>query len=73
MPQYIFAVRMGSSDTAERSAELRDDAAALAYACEIVRELMMESATSSHSTSVVEVGDETRPIVFSVPFLAACA
>jgi hypothetical protein len=73
MPQYVFAVRMGSSDTAERSAELRDDAAALAYACEIVRELTKAGSASSHSTSVVEVRDEARPIVFSVPFLAACA
>ena len=71
MPHYVFAVRMGNSDTAERSAELRDDAAALSYACEMVRELTRTGG--SHPASVVEVRDETRPKVFSIPLLAACA
>jgi hypothetical protein len=39
MPRYIFAIRAVDGDTPERAAELNDDAAALAYACEIVREL----------------------------------
>src|SRR5262249_32614758 len=45
MPRYIFAIRAGDDDAPERAAELKDDAAALVYACEIVRELMQASPT----------------------------
>ena len=39
MPRYYFTIRAGDEGTpAERAAELNDDAAALAYACEIVRD-----------------------------------
>ena len=73
MPKYFFTIRAGDEDTqSERAAELKDDAAALAYACEIVRELMHSLAFTDRS-SLVKVRDETRPIVFSIPFLAACA
>jgi hypothetical protein len=71
MPQYFFTVRAGESDADERAAEC-DDAAALAYACEIVRELMQSLACTDRS-SLVKVRDETRPMVLSIPFLAACA
>ena len=70
MPRYCFAIRSSHSDTAERAAELEDDAAAFAYACQIVREL---THSVSPRSSLVEVRDETRPRVFSIPFLAACA
>jgi hypothetical protein len=72
MPQYFFTIRTGDVDAAERAAELKDDAAALAYACEIVREVMQRLARAHHS-SLVQVRDETRPMVLSIPFLAACA
>jgi len=72
MPRYIFAIRAGDGDAPERAAELNDDAAALAYACEIVRELM-QGLTPADRSSLVKVRDETRPIVFSIPFFAACA
>ena len=72
MPRYIFAIRAGDVDAPERSAELNDDAAALAYACEIVRELM-QGLTHADRSSLVKVRDETRRMVFSIPFLAACA
>jgi Domain of unknown function (DUF6894) len=72
MPQYFFTIRTGDADAAERAAQLKDDAAALAYACEIVRELMQRLASPEHS-SLVKVRDETRPMVLSIPFLAACA
>jgi hypothetical protein len=72
MPRYIFAIRAGDGDAPERAAMLNDDAAALAYACEIVRELM-QSVARTDRTSLVKVRDETRPMVFSIPFLAACA
>ena len=71
MPRYIFAIRAGDGDAPERSAELNDDAAALAYACEIVRELM-QGLTHADRSSLVKVRDETRSMVFSIPFFAAC-
>jgi len=72
MPRYIFAIRAGYRDAPEPAAELNDDAAALAYACEMVRELMQGLTPADHS-SMVKVRDETRPMVFSIPFFAACA
>ena len=73
MPQYFFSIRAGGDGTpAERAAELCDDAAALAHACEIVRELM-QGLTHADRSSLVKVRDETRPMVFSIPFFAACA
>ena len=72
MPRYIFAIRAGNGDAPERAADLTDDAAALAYACEIVRELM-QGLTPADRSSLVKVRDETRPIVFSIPFFVACA
>ena len=73
MPQYFFSIRAGDDGPpAERAAELCDDAAALAYACEIVRELM-QGLTHADRSSLVKVRDETRPMVFSIPFFAACA
>ena len=72
MPRYIFAIRAGNGDAPERAAELTDDAAALAYACEIVRELMQGLAQADRS-SLAKVRDETRSMVFSIPFFAACA
>ena len=71
MPHYVFAVRAGDGDISERAVELRDDVAALAYACEIVRDLTKTSGASTHQASVVEVKDENRSRVFSIPFLAA--
>ena len=73
MPQYFFSIRAGDDGPpAERAAELCDDAAALAYACEIVRELM-QGLTHADRRSLVKVRDETRRMVFSIPFFAACA
>ena len=72
MPRYIFVIRAGDDDAPERAAELKDDAAALVYACEIVRELM-QGLTHADRSSLVKVRDETRPMVFSIPFFAACA
>ena len=72
MPQYFFSIRAGNEDAlAERAAELNDDSAALAYACEIVQ--LMQNLTCIDRNSRVTVRDETRPMVLSIPFLAACA
>ncbi len=74
MPQYFFAIRTDDGDAPEmRAAELKDDAGALALACELVRELMKTGLASTHPDSLVTVRDETRAMVLSVPFLAACA
>ena len=72
MPHYFLTVRATEGDATERAAELSDDAAALAFACEIVRELA-QSLAHTDRTSLVRVRDETRPMVLSIPFLAACA
>ena len=72
MPQYFFTVQGSESEATERTAELNDDAAALAYACEIARELMQSFAGADRNLTV-KVRDETRPMVLSIPFLAACA
>ena len=72
MPQYFFAIRASDGEAPERTAELKDDAAALAYACEIVRELVQSLSHSDHGW-LVQVRDETRPRVFSIPFFPACA
>ena len=73
MPQYVFTIRAPNEDALpERIAELKDDSAALDYACEIVRELM-QNLTCIDRNSRVTVRDETRPMVLSIPFLAACA
>src|SRR5262249_47105336 len=73
MPQYIFSIRAGDKDApVARVAELNDDAAAFAHACEIVSELM-QGLTHADRCSLVKVRDETRRMVFSIPFLAACA
>jgi len=72
MPRYTFAIRAGDGEAAQRAAELTDDAAALAYACEIGRELIQDMGHAAHN-SLVKVSDETRPMVFSMPVFAACA
>jgi hypothetical protein len=73
MPRYFFTIRAGDEGTpTERAAELSDDAEAFAHACKIARELM-QSLSYTDRSSLVEVRDETRPRVFSIPFFAACA
>jgi hypothetical protein len=53
MPQYFFTIRAGDEGTpTERAAELSDDAAALAHACKIARELM-QSLTHADRNSLV--------------------
>jgi hypothetical protein len=69
MPQYFFTVRADSADVQESAADLRDDAAALEYAFELVR----AHRANALGGSLVRVRDERRPIVFSIPFLPGCA
>jgi hypothetical protein len=73
MARYFFSIQAGDDEAgAEYAAELKDDVAALAYACEIVR-TRMRSHTQTNFNSQVIVRDEARPRVFSIPFLAASA
>ena len=69
MPQYHFTIRADDSETQERAADLSDEAAALEYAFDLVRAYR----AGRLGGSLVKVRDETRPIVYSIPFLAACA
>ena len=64
IPQWLFKMFQIQANC--------DDAAALAHACKIVRELML-GLTHADRSSLVKVRDETRPMVFSIPFFAACA
>jgi hypothetical protein len=49
---------------------LKDDAAALTYACQLAQEL----ARSVNSPGMmISVRDDIRPMVLSIPILAACA
>jgi hypothetical protein len=71
MLRYFFSIQAPDEEArAEYAAELKDDVAPLAYACEIVRE---QCKSLAGLNSQVMVRDETRPRVFSIPFLAACA
>jgi Domain of unknown function (DUF6894) len=72
MPQYFFNVRSSDGEPPERAAELSGDPAALAYACEMAREIV-KTGIGSHLASLVSVMDEARRVVLSVPILAACA
>jgi hypothetical protein len=73
MPQYVFTIRRGHEGThAKRAAELSDDAAALAYASELARKLV-QSDERPDIGWLLKVSDEARPMVFAIPFFAACA
>jgi hypothetical protein len=69
MPQYFFTVRADSVDAPESAADLRDDAAAFAYALDLVQ----AARAGALGGSLMRVRDETRRLVFSIPFLPASA
>jgi hypothetical protein len=73
LPNYIFTIRSGERQREPRRVvPLVDDEAALGYACDMVSELR-KSAGYDDPTLTVRVGDDYRPIVYSIPFLAGCA
>ena len=73
MPQYVFTIRAPNEDArAERAAVLKDDAAALAYACQLAQELV-QSVNCGDPGMLIKVRDNIRPMVLSIPILAACA
>ena len=72
-PKYFFAIHWSDHEEDDgRGTALEDDAAALDYACRMVRKLR---ATGGYDDPglVVKVRNEMHQIVLSVPFLAACA
>jgi hypothetical protein len=71
--QYFFTIQASEEDAPdERAAVLKDDAAALAYACQLARELL-QSVTRPDPSMLIKVRDDIRPMVLSIPLLAACA
>jgi hypothetical protein len=72
MPQYYFTIRSSDHEHKnEHCAVLQDVAAALDYACQMVRELSVNGYNDPRL--LVSVRDEMRQIVLSIPFLPACA
>jgi hypothetical protein len=73
MPQYVFTIRASDEDAPdERAVLLKDDAAALAYACQLARELV-QSVARRHPSVLIKVRDDARPMVLSIPLFAALA
>jgi hypothetical protein len=71
--QYVFTIRAPDEDALdEQAAVLKDDAAALAYACQLARELA-QSVVRPDPSMLIKVRDDTRPMVLSIPLFAACA
>ena len=64
MPEYVFTIRSGSEMlTPARIVACDDDAAALGYACLMVRKLRKDGGYSDPNL-MVKVFDNRRPLVF---------
>jgi len=73
LPQYNFTVRpRGDDQFGARTALLQDDAAALNYAFQLIGELK-NSDYYNEPGYLLQVRDDRRPTVFSIPFLPGCA
>ena len=73
MPEYYFAVRRSDQEHMdEHATALNDNAAALDYACQMVRELRTNGGYDDPEL-LVTVRNEMRQIVLSISFLPACA
>ena len=73
MPEYFFAVRRSDQEHLdERATALNDIAAALDYACQLVRELRANGGYDDPEL-LVTVRNEMRQIVLSIPFFPGCA
>jgi hypothetical protein len=73
MRRYYFAVRASEEGFGDAQvAELDGDASAFDYAANLAR--MARPRRDSRDTGwLVKVSDDTRPIVFALPVLPACA
>ena len=70
--EYVFITRSGGQMLEPPLPVLLDhDEAALSYACEMANQLR-KSGRCNDPSLVVSVMDESRPMIFSVPLLAAC-
>ena len=73
MPRYFFSIQSTNfEDPDEEGTLLPDDAAALDYACRIVRELRANDGYDDPRMAV-RLQNERRQMVLSIPFLAASA
>jgi hypothetical protein len=71
MPKFYFDIRLGDCLIRDTGcADLPDRNAALTYALDEIRELLMTRAGSNIdlSTSKLDVCDEAKRLLFSVPF-----
>jgi hypothetical protein len=73
MARYIFTLCSEVERSwPEHRVELKDDAAALAYACDLARDLVRTGKSADPAWRVIVV-HEKRGIVLTVPLFAACA
>jgi hypothetical protein len=73
LPQYLFVIRWPDhEESIVRGTALEDDAAALDYACRMIRELR-DSGDYNNPKLVLNVRNEKQQTVLLVPLLAACA
>jgi hypothetical protein len=73
LPRYYFTILWSDhEDIDPQGTSLADNDAALDYACRMVQRLKV-SGDYVDPGLVVEVRNETRERVFSIPFLPACA
>jgi hypothetical protein len=73
LPRYYFTIRWSDhQDIDPLGAELADDDAALHYACRMIRRLQADGGYDDPGL-VLEVRNEKREMVLSIPFLPACA
>ena len=74
VPKYTFTIQLeGQVQEAPRSETLRDDAAALEYACDMAREFRNSGSGSHDPNLMIKVRAENRQIIFSIPFRAGSA
>ena len=73
MPQYYFTIRWSDDEDIDpRGSELADDAAALDYACRMIRQLQANGGYDDPGL-MLEVRNERRETVLFIPFLPAYA
>jgi hypothetical protein len=73
MPRYFFTIRWPEhQEIDEHGTQLKDDDAALNHACRLVRELQAHGGYDNPALAL-HVSCESRQMVLSIPFLAACA
>jgi hypothetical protein len=73
LPRYYFTIRWSDhEDIDPQGTELADDDAALDYACRMIRRAQAGGGYDDPGL-MLQVRNEKREIVLSMPFLPACA